>query len=144
MSPAREPFSRLIVVSKILGTSPLKKLSNIFRSESIRMYSLPLLQEPADKISSECVHFHLKTNCDSEKSLLSILSWATIRETEIYARDVTIGSGANSFKKNQTWRPENFSVRRRPANLLFSSRCSLVNIHSCGQIIVCFPSFLLL
>lgn len=65
------------------------------------MYSLPLLQEPADKISSECVHFNLKTNCDSEKSLLSILSWATIRETEIYARDVTIGSGANSFKKTK-------------------------------------------
>ena len=77
------------------------------------MYSLPLLQEPADKISSECVHFHLKTNSDSEKSLLSILSWATIRETEIYARDVTIGNGANSFKKNQTWRPKIFQFAGR-------------------------------
>jgi len=69
------------------------------------MYSLSLRQEPADKISSECLHSDLKTDSNSEKSLLSILSWATMRESEIYARDVTIGSEANSFKKNQSLRP---------------------------------------
>lgn len=86
------------------------------------MYSLLLLQEPADKTSSECLHFDLKTDCISEKSLLSILSWATLRETEIYARDVTIGSETNSFKKNQSLRPKIFQF-------------------AAGKLVICYPLF---
>jgi len=98
------------------------------------MYSLLLLQEPADKTSSECLHFDLKTDCISEKSLLSILSWATLRETEIYVRDVTIGSETNSFKKNQSLRPKIFQFAAGKLVIcspLFTDEYSLLRTNHC-------------
>lgn len=64
------------------------------------MYSLPLLQEPAVKISSECIHFDLKTDCDSEKSLLSIC--LGLRYVKLKFMRVTSPFGSGQIRSRKT------------------------------------------